>query len=162
MAHFLFEDGIAESTMRNSFDYYESVTTHDSSLSRCAFCIMAAQLGYSKKALEYFNDIIWTDIRDLHGNVKDGLHTANLGGSWLALVMGFAGMRLNEKGLHFRFMKPKDWGGISFRISYLGRMLFIQVNSDKSSITLEKGQTLEVFVNGKQIHLDEGYIEVIQ
>jgi len=162
MAHLLFEDGVEESTIKNSYEYYEQITTHDSSLSRCAFSIMAARLGMDDKAYEYFDDVIWTDIRDLHGNVKDGLHTANLGGSWLAVVKGFAGMRLGEKGLCFRFTKPKGWESYSFNFCYQKSVLQIHVNNENAEVILKEGKPLEIFVNDMQINLDEVGIKVIQ
>jgi alpha,alpha-trehalose phosphorylase len=149
LAHILFDDGIAESTKRNSYEYYERITTHDSSLSRCAFCIMAAQLGKEDKAFDYYADILRTDLEDTHGNVKDGLHTANLGGSWLAMVMGFAGMRLSEKGLSFDFAQPEKWESTTFRIKYLGRLLCIHMSRDNSTVELEDGLPLEISVNGR-------------
>ncbi|HTX71808.1 MAG TPA: family 65 glycosyl hydrolase, partial [Rectinemataceae bacterium] len=45
LAHFLLPGVSAESTQRNSFSYYERVTTHDSSLSYAIFSAMAARLG---------------------------------------------------------------------------------------------------------------------
>ena len=33
------------------------------------------------------------DLADVGGNVKDGCHIASMGGSWMAAVYGFAGMR---------------------------------------------------------------------
>jgi len=162
LAHVLFEDDVEESTKRNSYNYYEKITTHDSSLSRCAFCIMAARLNMADKAFSYFNDVLWTDIRDSHGNVKDGLHTANLGGSWLALVMGFAGMRLKKTGLHFSFLQPEKWQQTTFRIRYKDCRLLIQFDREKAKITLEEGKSIEIFVDNAQFHLDEACKEVIQ
>jgi len=162
LAHFLFYDDVKESTMRNSFDYYEKITTHDSSLSRCVFCIMAARLDMHEKACSYFDDVLWTDIKDSHGNVKDGLHTANLGGSWLAMVMGFLGMRLDKNGLHFKILQPKLWESTTLRIRYLENLIKIQMNNKKTVITLEKGKSVDIFVNSMQIHLDEASIKVIQ
>jgi len=162
LAHFLYEDGVRESTIKSSFDYYERITTHDSSLSRCAFCIMAARLGMKNKAYGYFNDILRTDLDDTHGNIKDGLHTANLGGSWLSMVMGFAGMRLNEKGLYFRFMQPKEWKRTAFRIRYLEKLLYISFDNEKVEVILEEGEFAEVFVNEKQLSLDSVHNKVIQ
>jgi len=155
LAHVLYEDGVEESTMLNSFNYYEKITTHDSSLSKCAFCIMASRLGMDDKAYDYFNDILWTDIKDLHGNVKDGLHTANLGGSWLAVVMGFAGMRINEKGLHFKFTQPEKWDKTSFRLRYLDCLLNIQMDCGKVTINLEEGKSVKIFIDETQFQLDE-------
>jgi len=154
LAHVLYEDGVNENTLRNSYNYYEKITTHDSSLSRCAFCIMAARLGMSDKASSYFDDILWTDLHDTHGNVKDGLHTANLGGSWLAMVMGFAGMRLTDSGLHFRFLHPNEWKKTTFNLVYQNSQIMISFDGNNSQIKLIKGKPVEIFVNGAQISLD--------
>jgi alpha,alpha-trehalose phosphorylase len=154
LAHILFEDGVDESTMRNSYEYYEKITTHDSSLSRCAFSIMAARLGMEDKAYDYFIDTLRTDLDDTHGNTKDGLHTANLGGSWLSMVMGFAGMRLNEDGLHFRCLQPGKWGRTCFRIRYLGRLIKVRMEHGKAEFTLEEGEPVRIYVDNVQLYLD--------
>jgi alpha,alpha-trehalose phosphorylase len=154
LSHLLFEEGVDESTKRNSFEYYERLTTHDSSLSRCAFAIMAARLGMEEKAYDYFIDTLRTDLNDTHGNTKDGLHTANLGGSWSVIVMGFAGMHLNDKGLHFRFKQPAKWKRTSFRIRYLGRLLNIQMDNERAEVKLEEGEPVEIFIDGRQLLLD--------
>lgn len=49
LAHFLLEDEQSMETIRRSYDYYEDITTHDSSLSSCIFSIMASKIGYSDK-----------------------------------------------------------------------------------------------------------------
>ena len=54
MAHFILEDAETLETIYNSFQYYEKITTHDSSLSYCIFSIMAARLGLIEKAYEYY------------------------------------------------------------------------------------------------------------
>jgi alpha,alpha-trehalose phosphorylase len=62
LAHFLLEDEQKLSTIKNSFDYYEKVTTHDSSLSSCIFSIIASKIGCHDKAYDYFMmsaDSIW-------------------------------------------------------------------------------------------------------
>src|SRR5690606_2178076 len=79
LAHFLLEDEVDKSTIRNSFDYYEKVTTHDSSLSSCIFSMMAARLGEYDKAYDYFMQTARLDLDNTHGNTKDGLHMANMG-----------------------------------------------------------------------------------
>ena len=128
LSHFLFEDDVPEEVIRNSYMYYDKITTHDSSLSECVFGIMASRLGFSEKAYKYFSNTVWCDLGDKHGNTKDGLHVANLGGTWLAMVFGFAGLRLKKDGLHFRFAIPDEWEGYTFRLLYRGSLLEINVN----------------------------------
>ena len=79
LAHYLFGEEIQEEVMRRSFDHYEPLTTHDSSLSTCIFSIMAARLGKIDKAMAYFKMSAMLDLEDAHGNTKDGIHTANMG-----------------------------------------------------------------------------------
>ncbi|MCL2221783.1 MAG: family 65 glycosyl hydrolase [Oscillospiraceae bacterium] len=154
LSHFLFEDGITESTMRNSFDYYEKITTHDSSLSRCVFSIMAARLGMTDKAYDYYMDTLYTDLENTHGNTKDGLHTANLGGSWLALVMGFAGLRLKADGLHFAPHLPSKWESVSFKLCFRGRILSVCLYAEKMVFSLLSGDSFRIFVDGQSYLLE--------
>jgi alpha,alpha-trehalose phosphorylase len=65
----------------------------DSSLSACVQSILAAEIGYERKALEYFQYALLMDLADVAGNVVDGVHVASVGGVWMALVYGFGGLR---------------------------------------------------------------------
>ncbi|WP_081772993.1 hypothetical protein [Bacillus sp. EB01] len=47
--------------------------------------------GYKEKAYRYFNETSRLDLDNTHGNTIDGLHLANMGGTWMAIVFGFAG-----------------------------------------------------------------------
>ncbi|WP_440897627.1 glycoside hydrolase family 65 protein [Amphibacillus sp. Q70] len=144
LAHFLL-DGISDmETVKNSYDYYEKVTTHDSSLSHCAFSVMASKLGYSEKAYKHFSDTARLDLNNLHGNTKDGLHMASMGGTWLAIVYGFAGLRIKESGLSFTPTLPQEWEALKFKIQYQQRLLMIELHSDTVTYTLEKGADLVI------------------
>ena len=78
---------------RRTFDYYDPLTTGDSTLSACVQSVMASEVGYPEEALRYFDAASTVDLDDLHGNTKDGIHVASCGGTWLALVAGFGGLR---------------------------------------------------------------------
>ena len=154
LAHFLFEEGVPEDALRRSYEYYEKITTHDSSLSSCVFGVMASRLGFAEKAYGYFLDTLRTDLDNVHGNTRDGLHTANLGGVWLSLVCGFAGMRLNADGLHFSFSLPEQWKGYSFRIRYRGSILRICVERGQVEIELESGDAVSVSICGVRFFVE--------
>jgi alpha,alpha-trehalose phosphorylase len=81
LAHLLFPDTADEGTVRRSFDYYQRVTTHDSSLSLCVFAMAAARLGLAEQAMRLFCETVDLDVSATHGNTRDGLHTANMGGA---------------------------------------------------------------------------------
>src|SRR5699024_3455467 len=108
LADFLFND-ISQAQLKREYDYYEKITTHDSSLSRSIFSAMAARIGLKQKAYDYFIDTVRTDLTDLQGNSADGLHVANLGGSWLTVVFGFCGVEVKNGTLFLHNNLPKAW-----------------------------------------------------
>ncbi|QOY38222.1 glycoside hydrolase family 65 protein [Anaerobacillus isosaccharinicus] len=146
LAHFLLEDEQTLETMKRSYDYYEKITTHDSSLSYCIYSIMAAKLGYKDKAYNYFIETARLDLDNTHGNTKDGLHMANMGGTWLAIVYGFAGMRVKENGISFAPFVPEQWQGYSFFVQYQNQKLKLELTKTDLNITLVEGDELEVTV----------------
>ena len=93
LAMHLLGQEFSEEQKRRNFDYYDPLTTGDSSLSVCIQSILAFQLGYSQKALEYAYFAVLMDLADIAGNSKDGCHIASMGGSWMVMVYGFAGMK---------------------------------------------------------------------
>ncbi|WP_075981744.1 glycoside hydrolase family 65 protein [Bacillus massilinigeriensis] len=144
LAHFLLEDEQDFQIMKKSFDYYEKVTTHDSSLSTCIFSIMASKIGYFEKAYNYFIETARLDLDNTHGNTKDGLHMANMGGAWMAIVFGFAGLRIKETGLSFTPSIPEKWESLSFPIQFQGSMLRVTIKKDRISLIIEKGDSLTI------------------
>ena len=145
MAHFVLEDAQSEQTMRNSYDYYEKITTHDSSLSTCVFSIMAAKLGMEEKAYAYFGNSANLDLQDLKKNTSDGIHAANMGGIYMAIVYGFGGFRLKESGIYFAPILPCDWDGYRFRVCYEDSRIVVNVNKNECIFMLENGS--EKYIN---------------
>ncbi|WP_438351967.1 glycoside hydrolase family 65 protein [Paenibacillus sp. FA6] len=153
LAHFLLEDAQDVETIRRSYDYYEGITTHDSSLSSCIFSIMASKVGYADKAYNYFTETARLDLDNTHGNTKDGLHLANMGGTWMAIVYGFAGVRLKESGLSLTPTIPTSWDRYAFRIRYRGRLIQFQIHTGGFQIELLEGEELQIQVYGEQVSL---------
>ncbi|SES33950.1 glycoside hydrolase family 65 protein [Salipaludibacillus aurantiacus] len=151
LAHFLLEDEADLETIRRSYNYYEKVTTHDSSLSYCVFSIMAAKLGYDDKAYNYFIETARLDLDNTHKNTKDGLHMANMGGTWLALVYGFAGLRVKEDSLLFNPRLPLQWDKLKFTIQYMGRTLQVGLHKGKTVYTLNEGKELVISHKGEKV-----------
>lgn len=156
LAHFLYEDLADEGIMRRSYDYYECCTTHDSSLSACVFAIMAARLGDMDKAMDYFRRSATLDLDDAHGNTKDGIHTANMGGTWLALVSGFGGLRVKADGLHLHPRLPKDWESYSFPLRWRQSQLRVDVTATGCRLDVQTGGALTLWVYGQPVQVLSG------
>ncbi|WP_043929912.1 glycoside hydrolase family 65 protein [Bacillus sp. EB01] len=158
LAHFLLEDEQDSETMKNSYDYYETITTHDSSLSSCVFSIMAAKHGYKEKAYDYFIETARLDLDNTHGNTKDGLHMANMGGTWMAIIFGFAGLRIKEDGLSLNPVLPEQWKSYSFPLRYRERKLRITVNGACTEVELVSGEDLEIKISDETFSVSTGVL----
>jgi alpha,alpha-trehalose phosphorylase len=154
LGHFLLENESNLETIKNDYNYYEKITTHDSSLSTCIFSIMANRIGEYDKAYDYFINTARLDIDNLHHNTKDGIHTACMGGSWMSIVFGFAGMRVVDGQLNFHPHLPKKWKKVSFKINFKNRILACQLEVNSFQINLEKGEPLKVNVDGNMIEIN--------
>lgn len=156
LAHLLQEDEQTEEVIRNSYYYYENITSHDSSLSSCVFSMMAARIGELEKAYQYFLKTARLDLDNTQHNTKDGLHLANMGGTWLGIVVGFAGMRLKASGLSFRPQLPNAWQSYAFNIHYRGNVLAIIVSKKVCTFTLLSGEKLTISVWNEPILVERG------
>lgn len=150
LAHFVLEDEQKLSTMRNSYAYYETITTHDSSLSSCIFGIMASRLGMPEKACAYFGDSLRLDLLDTHGNTKDGIHTASMGGAYMAIVYGFGGLRIKEDGVHLAPALPEQWQGYDFKLRLGDALIGVDVAKESGGLTLLSGTEKKLFLYGRE------------
>ncbi|MFD1317718.1 glycoside hydrolase family 65 protein [Loigolactobacillus zhaoyuanensis] len=155
MSDFLFPLDQDQAQLRRDYNYYEGITTHDSSLSRAIFSILANRIDDSKKAQAYFMDTALTDLTDLQGNSEDGIHAANMGGSWLSLVYGFAGMHFGMEGLTFAPQLPASWFRLSFKIKYRNRQLDVDINQETARFILLSGAPLTIYCQQQACDLSQ-------
>jgi alpha,alpha-trehalose phosphorylase len=141
------------------FDYYEAITVRDSSLSAPIQAIVAAEVGHMKLACDYFRESAFVDLRDLAGNTAEGLHIASLAGAWLAAVAGFGGMRDHGDIFAFAPRLPEDLNGLSFRLSYRGRRIRVDLGRDHATYQLLEGDGLELLHHGERFRLSASTLE---
>lgn len=142
---------------RRDFDYYEAVTTHDSSLSSCIFSIVAAEVGYRDKAYAYFMETARLDLDNTHANTEYGVHTAAMAGTWLGVAYGFGGMRLDESGLRFAPTLPDKWNGYRFKVHVRGALLEVAVDAGGADYRLLAGERLALAHHGRAVALDAAH-----
>ena len=152
LADYLF-DGLSSSTSMKTFEYYDKVTTHDSSLSKCIFGNVAAKLGNLQRAKECFIETLATDINDCKGNTKDGLHVANMGGCYDMIVGGFSGFRLNDEGISLFPMLPDGFRSYSFNINYQNTNISISIDNNGTTVSTD-GKEIEMQIYGQIINVN--------
>ena len=135
LAIFLFGQAFSIEEKRRNFDFYDPLTTHDSSLSVCIQSIIANEVGYYDKALEYYRFAATMDLSDVGGNVRHGAHIASIGGAWLALVYGFAGLRDAAGRISFKPRLPEVWTRLTFHLTIRGNRLRIEAGQGRDHLS---------------------------
>jgi alpha,alpha-trehalose phosphorylase len=142
MAMFLLSDQFTPEAKKRNFDYYDPLTTHDSSLSVCIQSIIANEIGYRQKAMRYFSFAAAMDLSDIGGNMMHGAHIAAIGGTWLALVYGFAGLRDNNGRISFCPRLPDEWSRLAFSLAIRGQKLQVDIDHALTTYRLLEGEGL--------------------
>lgn len=154
LSHYIYREETPLVMMR-TYRYYEEITTHDSSLSGCVFSIMAARLGDMERAMRYFSMTVGIDREDHNGNTRDGLHIANMGGAYSAVVAGFGGVRVTADGLSLFPLLPKEWTRLRFPLAVCGSRLMVDIEHTGCRLRLLEGAPMEVRVYGKRVRVQK-------
>jgi len=156
LAMFLQGDQFTPQHKLANFEYYDPLTTGDSTLSGCAQAIVAAEVGYQDLALEYFVDSLFVDLADTHRNAADGVHVASTGGIWIALVYGFGGMRDHHGQIAFDPRLPLGWEALTFRLTLRDSRLRVTVRREEIEFQVETGEGATVHVRGAEVTVRPG------
>lgn len=147
---YFFEDQYNLDTIRRNFDFYEPRTVHESSLSPCVHSILAARLGDEARAYEFYLRTARLDLDDYNNDTEDGCHITSMAGTWMAVVEGFAGMRVRDGKLSFQPFLPGKWESFSFNIGFRNALLNIKVCREGVQIKNLSGNETTVLIHGKE------------
>jgi alpha,alpha-trehalose phosphorylase len=156
LAAFLLGNEFTPEQKRRIYEYYDPLTTGDSSLSECIQSIVACEVDEVAVAHRYLIDTATTDLWDLHKNVRDGMHVASCGGTWMAIVYGFAGLRDYAGELTFRPALPPHWHKLRFRLRVRGTLLEVVLTPREALYRLLEGDRLALCHRDARIVLTAG------
>jgi alpha,alpha-trehalose phosphorylase len=143
-----------EQKARN-FAYYEALTVRDSSLSAATQAVLAAEVGQLQLAYDYLGEAALVDLDDLQHNSQNGLHIASLAGTWIALVAGFGGMRLQDGSISFTPQLPDGITHLTFHIMFRDCRLRVEVTPREATYHLLSGSSLKTWHHGDKITLSK-------
>ena len=161
LALFLQGDEFTLEEKRADFEYYDPITTGDSTLSGVVQSVIAAEVGYQDMAMQYFLTGLYVDLADLHANARDGVHIASTGGVWNALVFGFAGLRDYHGVISFDPRLPREWESMRFPLQIRGSRLRVMLERDSITFDVETGEAVELSVRGQQFLIEPGVTTVV-
>jgi alpha,alpha-trehalose phosphorylase len=156
MAMFLLGNEFSADQKRRNFDYYDPITTGDSSLSASIQSIVASEIGDEKAACGYLDVAALVDLGDVGGNASDGVHIASAAGAWMALVLGFGGVRDFDGQLAIDPHLPQRFRSLGFSLRFHDRQLRIRLTHDDEHYALTEGDPLEVCIRGERHLLTTG------
>jgi alpha,alpha-trehalose phosphorylase len=162
LALFLQGDRFSLEEKLADFEYYDPITTGDSTLSSVVQAVIAAEVGHRDEALKYFVQSLCVDLLDLHGNTVDGLHIASCGGVWNALVFGFGGMRDHGGRLSFDPRLPEPWPSLRFAVRWHGLRLRVRLTQDRIAFEVDDRspeatlEAVELTVRGENVRVRAG------
>jgi alpha,alpha-trehalose phosphorylase len=149
-------DAFTDEQKARNFAYYEALTVRDSSLSSCTQSIIAAEVGHLQLAHDYLGEAALMDLGDLEHNVRDGVHMGSLAGAWLAVVHGLGGMRHHGDSLSFAPRLPPRIQRLSFRLTFLDRLVKVSVNRNRVTYSMSRGKQLTFAPYGTELRLTSG------
>jgi alpha,alpha-trehalose phosphorylase len=135
MAMFLLGADFTLEEKRRNFDYYDPLTTRDSSLSSCVQSIVATEVGYEDKAMEYFLEAVLVDL-------------------------SFGGMRDYDGELDFHPRLPSFWSRLRFPLTWRDRNIEVDVRPGEVCYRLLEGKALTLKHEGKPFELGPGSLVV--
>ena len=150
---YFFADHFSKEDLEKHFDFYEPLTVHESSLSPCVHSIQAALLGRMEQAYEFYVRTSRLDLDDYNKEVEEGCHITSMAGTWMSIVEGFGGMRVENDQLSFKPQIPEQWDAYSFKVNFRDRILKVNVSADKTVFSLEGEDSLEILVNGNKVEV---------
>jgi len=135
----LFKDRYPVEIKRANWNYYEPRTEHGSSLSACAYAMVAAECGNLDFAYEYF---LKTGRIDIEAKYKvyvgtifmGGSHPAANGGAWMTALLGFGGLSAGADHVAINPRLYKSWKSLQFSLAYKGDRFDITIGKDSVEV----------------------------
>ena len=147
---YFFENDFSKSELESNFNYYEQFTVHESSLSACIHSILASRMNKIEKAYEYYIRASRLDLDDYNKEIKQGLHITSMGGSWMSIIEGFAGVRIFKEKLYINTNIPKNWDSYSFKLNIKNRKISVLINKHETKIKLLLGEKIDIVLNNQE------------
>ena len=147
---YFFEDQFSNEELKENFEFYEPKTVHESSLSPCIHAILATRLNKMDKAYELYLRTSRLDLDDYNHEADEGLHITSMAGTWLAVIEGFAGVKIKNQILHINPKLPNNWDNLNFKIMIKNNPIIIEINS--IGFKIKNGNTALKFQHKKDTY----------
>ncbi len=150
MAYLLVPEELHSESLPDNLDFYLKRTAHGSSLSPGVHAALLAQVGRVDEAVDMLRLACAIDIDDLTGTVGSGLHIANFGAIWQAVVKGFAGIKVTRPDYGILRLNPRipdNWGTLTINMLWHGKPVRLLCHTDGVEIFYSSPLRVQLFDN---------------
>ena len=151
---FLLSENFTLEEIEKNWDYYESITTHDSSLSATTYAIQAIRLRKTEQAYKLFKYSLDIDMGPNMKSCDEGIHAGAIAAIWQNVIFGYGGVRHNDGNLHINPILPEAWEGLEFSIIYKGASLDIKTIEDTFTITCSNKKEIDIYINHELVTIN--------
>jgi kojibiose phosphorylase len=145
-----------EAELERSFREHAPLCDQTSSLSTATHALLAGRLGRARDARRYYAAAAGVDLDDSFGNTRHGIHGAGQGGIWLAVVHGFGGLRVGERGIAVEPRLPPQWQRLEYAFALRGRRVEVSVGRERVEVRNAGDEPVELTVCGGSVRLEPG------
>jgi kojibiose phosphorylase len=136
----LFKARYPAAVKRANWAYYEPRTEHGSSLSACAYALVATEFGDLDFAYQYFLKTAQIDLKAAYkiyvGTIfMGGSHPAANGGAWMTAVQGFGGVHAEADRVVINPRPYAAWRALEFGLEYQGDRFRVRITQDRVTIS---------------------------
>lgn len=151
----LLDDVFNAKTKVANYNFYVQRTVHKSSLSPAIHSLVACETGDLSRAYNFFNVSLRMDISNLYGNTREGIHAASLGGTWQAVIFGFAGAKIKKGELLVNPRLPRTWSKVAFCLVWQGDTIEFELtnNTIKLKVHSRKKKKIKLGIFDKMLQL---------
>ncbi len=150
----LFPHRFTKEQKQAAWDYYVPKTAHDSSLSYSQHSIMASTLGKSDTAYEFFKVSARLDIDDVQLNTVSGLHFANFGGTYQAVVYGMCGITVDDTGISISPSLPDGWSSVKLTVYSNNTAVRLCIQNDSVEARIKEPAEVKLKIFGEDFTLN--------
>jgi nigerose phosphorylase len=139
----LFKTRYPAAIKQANWKYYEPRTEHGSSLSACAYALVATEFGDLDFAYKYFLKTAQIDLLASYkvyvGTIfMGGSHPAANGGAWMTAVLGFGGVQVDGECVTVNPRLYPKWQALEFGLDYQGDRFRIRITPGSVTVTPDR------------------------
>ncbi|MCL6457865.1 MAG: glycoside hydrolase family 65 protein, partial [Gorillibacterium sp.] len=116
--------------------------------------ILACELGYREKAYEMYLRTARLDLDNYNNDTEDGCHITSMAGTWMSVVQGFGGLRVENDRLLLKPIIPDPWKSFSFKVMFRGSRLQVSATEQEVIVSNETDTSAAIRIYDQDYTVD--------